>query len=48
MAKRVAVIGGGCSGLAAIKCCLDEELEPVCFERTDQLGGLWNYTKQVG
>ncbi|XP_025111759.1 dimethylaniline monooxygenase [N-oxide-forming] 5-like [Pomacea canaliculata] len=47
MAKRVAVIGGGCSGLAAIKCCLDEGLEPVCFERTDELGGLWHYTEQV-
>ncbi|XP_013400134.1 dimethylaniline monooxygenase [N-oxide-forming] 5 [Lingula anatina] len=41
--KRVAIIGGGSSGLTAIKCCLDEDLEPVCFERADQLGGLWYY-----
>nr|KAG5714534.1 hypothetical protein BaRGS_006980 [Batillaria attramentaria] len=47
MAKRVAVIGGGCSGLAAIKCCVDEGLEPVCFERTDEVGGLWHYTDHV-
>ena len=40
---RVAVIGSGVSGLAAIKCCLDEGLEPVCFERSDQIGGLWRY-----
>ena len=42
--KRVAIIGAGCSGLTAIKSCLDEGLEPVCFEREDDIGGLWNYT----
>ncbi|XP_067662264.1 flavin-containing monooxygenase 5-like [Haliotis asinina] len=47
MAKRVAIIGAGCSGLTAIKCCLDENLEPFCFERTDGLGGLWNFTEKV-
>ena len=41
--KRVAIIGAGASGLTAIKCCLDEGLEPVCFEKTGQLGGLWCY-----
>ncbi|OWF42643.1 dimethylaniline monooxygenase [N-oxide-forming] 5-like [Mizuhopecten yessoensis] len=45
--KRVAVIGAGASGLPAIKCCLDEGLQPVCFERTDDIGGLWNYTPDV-
>lgn len=35
---KVAVIGAGVSGLTAIKCCLDEVLEPVCFERTDDIG----------
>ncbi|XP_067273301.1 flavin-containing monooxygenase 5-like [Pseudorasbora parva] len=43
MAKRVAVIGGGTSGLTCIKCCLDEGLEPVCFETSDDLGGLWRF-----
>ncbi|XP_069497187.1 flavin-containing monooxygenase 5-like [Ambystoma mexicanum] len=43
MAKRVAVIGAGASGLACIKCCLDEGLEPTCFERTDDIGGLWKF-----
>ncbi|KAK3576474.1 hypothetical protein CHS0354_028524 [Potamilus streckersoni] len=43
--KRIAIIGAGCSGLAAIKCCLDEGLEPVCFEREDDIGGLWNYSE---
>ncbi|XP_016144476.1 dimethylaniline monooxygenase [N-oxide-forming] 5-like isoform X1 [Sinocyclocheilus grahami] len=46
MAKRVAVIGAGSSGLTSIKCCLDEGLEPVCFESSDDIGGLWNFKAQ--
>ncbi|KAK5869970.1 hypothetical protein PBY51_024642 [Eleginops maclovinus] len=45
MTRRVAVIGGGSSGLACIKCCLDEGLEPVCFESSDDIGGLWKFKK---
>lgn len=45
MAKRVAVIGAGASGLPAIKCCLDEGLVPTCFERSDDIGGLWRFKK---
>ncbi|EPY89994.1 dimethylaniline monooxygenase [N-oxide-forming] 5 [Camelus ferus] len=41
--KRVAVIGSGASGLTSIKCCLEEGLEPVCFERSDDIGGLWRF-----
>ncbi|XP_019386304.1 PREDICTED: dimethylaniline monooxygenase [N-oxide-forming] 5-like isoform X2 [Crocodylus porosus] len=41
--KRVAIIGGGSSGLCAIKSCLDEGMEPVCFERTNDIGGLWRF-----
>ncbi|XP_069050479.1 dimethylaniline monooxygenase [N-oxide-forming] 5 isoform X1 [Lepisosteus oculatus] len=43
MARRIAIIGGGSSGLACIKCCLDEGLEPVCFESSDDIGGLWRF-----
>ncbi|XP_069087714.1 flavin-containing monooxygenase 5-like isoform X1 [Pleurodeles waltl] len=43
MARRVAVVGAGASGLSAIKCCLDEGLEPTCFERSDDIGGLWRF-----
>nr|XP_020668821.1 dimethylaniline monooxygenase [N-oxide-forming] 5-like [Pogona vitticeps]XP_020668822.1 dimethylaniline monooxygenase [N-oxide-forming] 5-like [Pogona vitticeps]XP_020668823.1 dimethylaniline monooxygenase [N-oxide-forming] 5-like [Pogona vitticeps]XP_020668824.1 dimethylaniline monooxygenase [N-oxide-forming] 5-like [Pogona vitticeps] len=43
MAKRVAIVGGGSSGLCNIKCCLDEGLEPVCFESSDDIGGLWRF-----
>ncbi|NXC48052.1 FMO4 monooxygenase, partial [Penelope pileata] len=44
MVQRVAVIGAGASGLAATKCCLDEGLEPTCFERSEDIGGLWRFT----
>ncbi|XP_040216086.1 flavin-containing monooxygenase 5-like isoform X2 [Rana temporaria] len=43
MVKRVAVIGAGCSGLTAIKCCLEEGLEPTCFEKSGDIGGLWRF-----
>ena len=39
--KRVAIVGGGVSGLVAIQACLEKGLEPVCFESTDGCGGLW-------
>eukprot|EP00079_Xenopus_tropicalis_P024862 XP_012817919.1 PREDICTED: dimethylaniline monooxygenase [N-oxide-forming] 2-like [Xenopus tropicalis] len=44
---KVAVIGAGASGLTAIKCCLDEGLEPTCFERSDDIGGVWRFTEHV-
>ncbi|XP_044054169.1 flavin-containing monooxygenase 5-like isoform X2 [Siniperca chuatsi] len=43
MTRRVAVVGAGSSGLACIKCCLDEGLEPVCYESSDDIGGLWRF-----
>ncbi|XP_029889586.1 dimethylaniline monooxygenase [N-oxide-forming] 3-like [Aquila chrysaetos chrysaetos] len=47
MVRRVAVVGAGVSGLAAIKCCLEEGLEPTCFEQSEDVGGLWRYTDQA-
>ncbi|NXJ95149.1 FMO4 monooxygenase, partial [Corythaixoides concolor] len=44
MVQHVAVIGAGVGGLASLKCCLDEGLEPTCFERSEDIGGLWRYT----
>ncbi|KAM4023005.1 dimethylaniline monooxygenase [N-oxide-forming] 2-like isoform 1-T4 [Anomaloglossus baeobatrachus] len=44
---KVAVIGAGNSGLTATKCCLDEGLEPTCYERSDDIGGLWRFTPEV-
>ncbi|NWT82605.1 FMO1 monooxygenase, partial [Lanius ludovicianus] len=44
---RVAVVGTGVSGLTATKCCLDEGLEPTCFEQSQDIGGLWRYTEHI-
>ncbi|NXT67075.1 FMO4 monooxygenase, partial [Chaetops frenatus] len=44
MVRRVAVIGAGAGGLASVKCCLDEGLEPTCFESSEDMGGIWRYT----
>ncbi|CAI4223297.1 unnamed protein product [Auanema sp. JU1783] len=40
---RVAIIGAGASGLPSIKSCLEEGLDVVCYEKTSEIGGLWNY-----
>lgn len=37
------MIGAGVSGLVSLKCCVDEGLEPTCFERTEDIGGLWRF-----
>ncbi|XP_010334439.3 flavin-containing monooxygenase 2 isoform X2 [Saimiri boliviensis] len=47
MAKKVAVIGAGVSGLISLKCCVDEGLEPTCFERTEDIGGVWRFKTTV-
>uniref|UniRef100_A0A8C6WLQ9 Flavin-containing monooxygenase n=1 Tax=Neogobius melanostomus TaxID=47308 RepID=A0A8C6WLQ9_9GOBI len=43
MVGRVAVIGAGSSGLVCTKICVEEGLEPVCFESSNDIGGLWNF-----
>uniref|UniRef100_A0A672JII9 Flavin-containing monooxygenase n=1 Tax=Salarias fasciatus TaxID=181472 RepID=A0A672JII9_SALFA len=43
MVQRVAVIGAGSSGLACIKSCVEEGLDPVCFESSDDIGGIWKF-----
>ncbi|MFG1650052.1 flavin-containing monooxygenase [Micromonospora sp. NPDC049275] len=40
---RVAVIGAGAAGLAAVKALRDAAVAVVCFEAADQVGGLWVY-----
>jgi dimethylaniline monooxygenase (N-oxide forming) len=50
MAKKditICVIGSGASGLPSIKSCLEQGFQVVCFEKTDQIGGLWRYRDQV-
>lgn len=41
--KKIAVVGAGPSGLAAIKSLKEWGLEPVAFEKADEIGGLWKY-----
>jgi dimethylaniline monooxygenase (N-oxide forming) len=43
VAKRVAVIGAGPSGVVAVKELLDEGHHPTCFERSDGLGGVFRF-----
>lgn len=40
--KRVAIIGAGRAGLVSAKYALENSLEPVVFEKTSKLGGLWS------
>lgn len=53
-AKRVAIIGAGPSGLAALRAfgaarkAGEKVPELVCFERQATLGGMWNYTWRTG
>nr|KAF6316235.1 hypothetical protein mPipKuh1_008738 [Pipistrellus kuhlii] len=47
MAEKVAGIGAGVSGLASIRCCLKEGLELTCFERSNDVGGLWEFSEHV-
>ncbi|KAI8521748.1 hypothetical protein Bbelb_015020 [Branchiostoma belcheri] len=44
-AKKVCVIGAGVSGLSAVKSCLEEGLQPTCYEQHDDLGGIWRYSE---
>lgn len=54
MTKRVAVIGAGPSGLAALRAFETARRagadipEVVCFEKQADWGGLWNYTWRTG
>jgi dimethylaniline monooxygenase (N-oxide forming) len=41
MSRRVAVIGAGPSGLVAAKSLIEAGLEPVVFEASRDVGGLW-------
>ncbi|XP_029033970.2 senecionine N-oxygenase-like isoform X2 [Osmia bicornis bicornis] len=47
---KIAVIGAGSAGLAAIRHCTSGvyNAEVVCYEKTDQVGGTWVYREEVG
>ncbi len=54
MGKRIAIIGAGPSGTAALRAFQSaatqgaEIPEIVCYEKQDDWGGLWNYTWRTG
>ena len=54
MAKRVAIIGAGPSGMAQLRAFQSARdkgsdiPEIVCFEKQSDWGGLWNYTWRTG
>jgi len=47
---RVAVIGAGAAGLVALRHLRDhlDTFQPVAFEQTQQIGGTWVYSDEVG
>lgn len=47
MKQRVCIVGAGCSGLGAIKICLENGFEPVCFEKETDIGGMWNLSEDA-
>ena len=42
---KVAIIGGGFSGIYALKYCVQEKLKCKLFESSDSIGGVWKYNK---
>ncbi|CAF4354147.1 unnamed protein product, partial [Rotaria sordida] len=46
--KKFAVIGGGWSGLYALKYLLEENLDTQLYERESNLGGVWFYKETPG
>lgn len=48
MPKRYCVIGAGSSGVCTAKAILDSGGSVTIYERTDQIGGTWVYTDEVG
>ena len=46
MKKKVAVIGAGLAGLTTIKSCLEEGMEVCAFEKSNSLGGNWEFKEK--
>lgn len=45
---KLCVIGAGGAGLISIKHAVEFDCEVIAFELTNKVGGLWNYTDQIG
>ena len=44
--KRIAIIGAGNSGIGAFNACREQGFDVVCYEKTDQICGLWLFREQ--
>ncbi|KAH7711954.1 flavin-containing monooxygenase FMO GS-OX3-like protein [Aphelenchoides avenae] len=47
MPMRCAIVGAGCSGLASARWAKAYDIEPVVFEASQSVGGLWCYKENV-
>lgn len=45
--QRVAIIGTGISGIAAMKSAQEEKFDFVVFEKQDDIGGFWRYKSDL-
>lgn len=47
---KIAVIGAGSAGLAALRHCTSDtyDTQVICYEKTDQVGGTWVYREETG
>lgn len=47
MTKRIAIIGAGVCGITSAKACVEQNFEPIVFEKTDYTCGLWRYQENL-
>lgn len=45
---KIAVIGGGPSGLCAAKHAKDQNYDVTIYEQTSRIGGVWVYVDNIG
>ena len=48
MSYDIAIIGAGISGLVSAKSLIEQGLRPIILEKSNRIGGLWNYGKEGG
>lgn len=44
---KIGIVGAGAAGMAALRHSLQQGHECVVFEKTDKIGGTWNYTDDL-
>lgn len=45
---KIAVVGAGPAGLSSAKHALDYNHDVIVFEQNSKVGGLWDYTDEIG